>query len=72
VAAEIINLRKARKRRAQVAKTEAAIENRTRFGQPKAERMRHDDEQAKIKRLLDGHKLESIEPTGSPTDEDTK
>lgn len=54
---EIINLNRARKRRAQRAKETEAQENRVRFGRTKAERLGAADERERQRKLLDGHAL---------------
>ncbi|MFN0217989.1 MAG: DUF4169 family protein [Hyphomicrobium sp.] len=52
--AEIVNLNKARKQRARVDRDRSAEENRRRFGQPKAERVKVESEHEHRERLLDG------------------
>ncbi|MBN8959392.1 MAG: DUF4169 family protein [Rhizobiales bacterium] len=61
--AEIINLRVARKRAEREAKAKRAEENRIRHGLPKAERQLQRARDAKTKRDLDGHRLESGDDT---------
>ena len=55
MAADIINLRQARKRRQRVAEAAEAAENRTRFGRTRAERERDELAESQAKRTLDGH-----------------
>lgn len=55
---EIVNLRKARKRRARAAKEAAASENRAVHGQTKAMREQQTAERSKLVRDLEGHWLE--------------
>lgn len=54
--AEIINLNKARKAKAQAEKPIRAQENRARFGRTKAEKQADAAETAKVRRLLDDSK----------------
>lgn len=54
--AEIVNLRLARKAKARAGKEEVAAQNRTAFGQSKAERERKAAEAALEGRKLDGHR----------------
>ncbi|MGD9845329.1 MAG: DUF4169 family protein [Variibacter sp.] len=61
--AEIINLRVARKRAEREAKAKRAEENRIRHGLPKAERQLQRARDAKTKRDLDSHRLESGDDT---------
>jgi hypothetical protein len=55
MAAEIVNLRKARKARDRVAKEKQAEENRAKFGRSKAERERAETDNANTVRRLDAH-----------------
>ena len=61
VLAEIVNLKQARKRRARAQKDAKAKRNRLAFGRTKAERRRDEAEQARSRRLLERHRLESDE-----------
>lgn len=54
--AEIINLRRARKDRARVAREKTADENRVRFGRTKAEREQAEQNAALAERRLEGHR----------------
>jgi hypothetical protein len=54
--AEIINLNKARKAKAQADKTVRAQENRVRFGRTKAEKQAEVAEKARIAKLIDDAK----------------
>jgi hypothetical protein len=54
--AEIINLNKARKAKAQAEKTVRAQENRVRFGRTKAEKAVEASERARVERTLDDSK----------------
>jgi len=56
--AEIINLRKARKRKTRDAKEAAAEANRLKFGRSKSERSARKAEEALLSRRLDEHKRE--------------
>ncbi|MEL7482642.1 MAG: DUF4169 family protein [Pseudomonadota bacterium] len=53
-----INLNKARKTRARIAKAQRAAENRAKFGAPKSERVTRESIQAKADETLDGKKRE--------------
>ena len=55
---EIVNLRQARKRADRVKREEAAVTNRAKFGQSKAERAAAKTEAEKRRRLLDGARRE--------------
>jgi hypothetical protein len=57
--AEPINLNKARKARERAAEKKQAVENRIRFGQPKAERTRSRLETERASRALDEKKRDS-------------
>lgn len=59
MAAEIVNLRKARKARDRVAKEKRAEENRAKFGRSKAERERSETDNANAVRRLDAHRREN-------------
>ncbi|MEM6899376.1 MAG: DUF4169 family protein [Pseudomonadota bacterium] len=52
-----INLNKARKARAKVAKEQSAAENRAKFGRTKAEKMASKKIKDAVKTSLDGKKL---------------
>jgi len=56
--AEIINLRLARKRKAEVEKQTQAARNRAEFGRPKRERKDTEAERRRDAKKLDGHKLD--------------
>lgn len=56
---EIINLNTARKAREKADKEQKASENRSLFGQNKAEKQSNQSTLEKIKKALDGSKLES-------------
>lgn len=57
MSAEIVNLRRARKEKARLAKAEQQAQNRARFGRTKAEREKEALEKARSVRELDGAKL---------------
>jgi len=70
MAAEIVNLNKARKARMRVDKDRAAAENRIRYGRTKSERERLDAEEARRRREIegarrDGEPAEASDPSGS-------
>lgn len=54
--AEIINLRRARKKKAREDAAKIAAENRARHGRSKAERARDAAEAARAERSLEGHR----------------
>lgn len=56
--AEIVNLRRARKRKTREAEADAAARNRARFGRPAGEKERDRAEERRADRALDGHKIE--------------
>lgn len=56
--AEIVNLRRVRKRLAREKDARQADENRHLFGQSKGERARTTQEKARLKREVDGARLE--------------
>ncbi len=56
--AEIVNLRRVRKARDRAAAATAAEANRAKFGRTKAEREADAVEQARVRRTLDGAKLD--------------
>src|SRR5436190_7288344 len=56
--AEIVNLRRARKRKTRAEADAKAAENRTRFGRPKAERDAAAAQARLAERLLAGHRLD--------------
>jgi len=62
--ADIINLRRERKRRERAATADQAAENRVRFGLPKQARLQQRQEADKTRRALDGKKLETETETG--------
>lgn len=64
MAAEIVNLRKARKARDRVAKEKRAAENRVRFGRTKAERALTKAEETLASRRLDARLRENGEDGG--------
>lgn len=66
MAAEIVNLRKARKAKARSEAEARASENRIRFGRPKAERQAGDAEEALQARRLEGHRLEGPDADPDP------
>ena len=53
--ADVINLRRARKRKHKVAEATAAAQNRIDFGLPKSERERHALDASRAAASLDGH-----------------
>jgi Domain of unknown function (DUF4169) len=55
---DIVNLRRARKRRDREASAKASVENRIRFGMTNRERRRIEAEGEKAERSLDSHRLE--------------
>lgn len=59
--AEIVNLRRARKRKARVAAEEAGEANRLKHGVPKRERDRSRAEAERLRRETDSGKLDSSE-----------
>jgi hypothetical protein len=56
--AEVVNLNKARKARAQVAAKAQASENRTKFGRSRADKAAAKAEKRLVDRRLDGHERE--------------
>jgi hypothetical protein len=56
---EIVNLRQARKRKARAAKEAEAVENRARFGMPKAEREKRAAEDELERRRLESLKRQT-------------
>ena len=62
---QVVNLRHARKQRTREAKAQEAVERRVKFGLPKAEKTRQTDTQARDRKHLDGHRLQS-----APTEDD--
>ncbi len=64
--AEIVNLRRARKDKARVAKDARAAGNRTRFGRSKAEKRVAEAERDRTKSGLDGKKLDDHADPGAP------
>lgn len=65
MAADIINLRQARKVKARKDAEERASENRVRFGRTKAEKQRDAAEKSIKDRVLDGHRRTA------PSDDET-
>jgi hypothetical protein len=59
--AELINLRRARKRKERAVKEAEAAENRTAFGRGKAERVLSAAQRGIAERRLDGHKRDDEE-----------
>ncbi|MGJ3264978.1 MAG: DUF4169 family protein [Salinarimonas sp.] len=59
MAAEIVNLRRARKAKAREKAADAAAENRVLFGRSKADRTREAALEAQQRRRLDGHHVEA-------------
>ena len=55
---DVVNLSRARKRKARGHQTAAAAANRLKFGAPKAIRERTAKESARVRRALDGSKLD--------------
>ena len=60
--AEIINLRKARKKKARAEKEAEAAENRAKFGQPKEERSQSETAKDLLDRKLDAHRRDDGDP----------
>ena len=60
--AEIINLRKARKKRARAEKEAEAAENRAKFGRPKEERSHTEAAKDLLDRKLDAHHRDDDDP----------
>ena len=56
--AEIINLRKARKKKARAEKEAEAAENRAKFGRPKQEQSQTEAAKDLLDRKLDAHRRE--------------
>ena len=65
MSADIVNLNKARKAKARTEKKAQAAENRVRFGQSKAERVKRDAETELADRRLDGIKR-GLSPSDDP------
>jgi hypothetical protein len=65
VAAEIVNLRKARKARDRLTREAEAAGNRTKFGRTRAEREASVAREALETRRLDGHRLQGSAGTRS-------
>jgi hypothetical protein len=63
MAAEIINLRHARKQKARADKDKHASENRAQFGRTKAEREREAAEKVRVSKAFDGHKRRDHDPS---------
>jgi Domain of unknown function (DUF4169) len=55
--AEILSLSKARKAKARSSREQQAAENRIIFGRTKAEKTKQQNESARARALIDGHKL---------------
>lgn len=66
MAADIVNLNKARKRKARIERDAQAAENRVRFGRSKAERLRDAAERQRSAREIEGARRHS----GKPADAD--
>ena len=64
MAAEIINLRKARKARDRAEKEKRADENRVKFGRTKAEKEKAKAEDEIAKRRLEAHKRDGGDDSG--------
>jgi len=60
--AGIVNLNKARKKKARADKAARADENRARFGRTKGERQRQDALKERADRHLDGHRRTEDDP----------
>ena len=60
--AEIINLRKARKKKARAEKEAESAENRAKFGRPKEERSQSDAAKDLLDRKLDAHRRKDDDP----------
>jgi hypothetical protein len=60
--AEIINLRKARKKKARAVKEAEAVENRAKFGRPKEDRSQSEAAKDLLDRKLDAHRREDGDP----------
>ncbi len=67
--AEIINLRKTRKRKARVEKAELAAENRRRFGRSKTEKAEEAAFDAQHRKFVDGHFLQTRAHDRDPADD---
>jgi hypothetical protein len=67
MAAEIINLRKARKARDRADKQRRAEENRAKFGRTKAERETSKLDNTRTVRRLDAHRRDDSEEGGEPS-----
>ena len=61
MAADIVNLRQARKAKQRAEKEGEAAANRARFGRTKPERLRAEAEKARVERELAGKRLEKPE-----------
>lgn len=57
MAADVVNLNRARKAQARAEKERRAAENRVRFGQPKLERAKRSAEKKRATRDLDSKKI---------------
>lgn len=58
MAADVVNLNRARKAQARAEKERRVAENRVRFGQPKSERAKRGAEKQRAQRDLDGKKID--------------
>lgn len=67
MAADIVNLRRARKAKSRAAAEQLAEANRHRFGRTKAERTASDAQADLDRRRLDGHALARPPRDGEPT-----
>jgi Domain of unknown function (DUF4169) len=70
VAAEIVNLRHARKQKARIEKERLAQENRLQFGRTKAEKQLSKASTELERRRLDGAAIQPAKPSYDATDED--
>jgi hypothetical protein len=65
VAADVVNLRQARKAKARVIKDAQAAENRVKFGRTRAEKQRTAAEEQRASRRLDQLKRQNDDQSGS-------
>ncbi len=63
--AELVNLRRARKAKQRVVRSQEAAANRALHGRGKAERELYEHEAARAERLLDHHRLDAPRQTGA-------
>ena len=66
MAADIVNLRQHKKRKARLAKEAEAAENRSKFGRPHAERRHEKATNDLDTRRLDGHKRDDAADRSDP------